>query len=85
MSRILIVEDEVHCAGLRFNLKEGHFIETAERGEDALGASEEARDWTLVLDDAAGERWFLGCAHNCARQKITFRCSCDRAWSTGRC
>lgn len=38
MSRILIVEDEVHLAqGLRFNFEaEGHSVETAERGEDAL-------------------------------------------------
>jgi DNA-binding response OmpR family regulator len=38
MSRILIVEDELHLAqGLRFNLEaEGHFVETTDRGEDAL-------------------------------------------------
>ena len=38
MSRILVVEDEVHLAeGLRFNLEaEGHSVETAEKGEDAL-------------------------------------------------
>ena len=38
MSRLLIVEDEVHLAqGLRFNLEaEGHFVQLAERGEDAL-------------------------------------------------
>jgi DNA-binding response OmpR family regulator len=38
MSRILIVEDEVHLAqGLRFNFEaEGHSVQTVERGEDAL-------------------------------------------------
>ena len=38
MSRILIVEDEVHLAqGLRFNFEaEGHSVETVERGEEAL-------------------------------------------------
>ncbi len=38
MSRILLVEDEVHLAeGLRFNLEaEGHSVQTTERGEDAL-------------------------------------------------
>jgi DNA-binding response OmpR family regulator len=38
MSRILIVEDEAHLAqGLRFNFEaEGHCVQTAERGEDAL-------------------------------------------------
>jgi DNA-binding response OmpR family regulator len=38
MSRILVVEDESHIAqGLRFNLEaEGHSVEIAEDGEDAL-------------------------------------------------
>ncbi len=38
MSRILLVEDEVHLAeGLRFNLEaEGHSVQITERGEDAL-------------------------------------------------
>jgi two-component system, OmpR family, alkaline phosphatase synthesis response regulator PhoP len=38
MSRILIVEDEVHLAeGLRFNLEaEGHAVEITDNGEDAL-------------------------------------------------
>src|SRR5437660_5024728 len=38
MSRILVVEDESHIAqGLRFNLEaEGHSVEIAESGEDAL-------------------------------------------------
>ncbi|HUN88951.1 MAG TPA: response regulator transcription factor [Terriglobales bacterium] len=38
MTRILVVEDEVHLAqGLRFNLEaEGYSVETTERGEDAL-------------------------------------------------
>ncbi|HXO39554.1 MAG TPA: response regulator transcription factor [Candidatus Acidoferrum sp.] len=38
MSRILVVEDESHIAqGLRFNLEaEGHSVELAEDGEDAL-------------------------------------------------
>jgi DNA-binding response OmpR family regulator len=38
MSRILVVEDESHIAeGLRFNLEaEGHFVEIAGDGEDAL-------------------------------------------------
>src|SRR5947208_12329311 len=38
MSRILIVEDEVHIAdGLRFNLEaEGHSVEVTATGEDAL-------------------------------------------------
>lgn len=38
MSRILVVEDESHIAqGLRFNLEaEGHSVEIAENGEDAL-------------------------------------------------
>ena len=38
MSRILIVEDEAHLAqGLRFNFEaDGHSVQTAERGEEAL-------------------------------------------------
>ena len=38
MSRILIVEDEVHLAqGLRFNFEaEGHEVQTTDRGEEAL-------------------------------------------------
>jgi DNA-binding response OmpR family regulator len=38
MSRIFIVEDEAHIAqGLRFNLEaEGHYVQTTDRGEDAL-------------------------------------------------
>jgi DNA-binding response OmpR family regulator len=38
MSRILVVEDELHLAqGLRFNLQaEGHAVEVVESGEDAL-------------------------------------------------
>ncbi len=38
MSRILVVEDEVHLAeGLRFNLEaEGHSVQTTEKGEEAL-------------------------------------------------
>ncbi|HYX69434.1 MAG TPA: response regulator transcription factor [Terriglobales bacterium] len=44
MSRILIVEDELHLAeGLRFNLEaEGHSVETTAKGEDAL--------WRLLED-----------------------------------
>src|ERR1043166_1043549 len=54
MSRILIVEDEVHLAqGLRFNFEaEGHSVETTPRGEDALARlvkNREAFD-VLVLD-----------------------------------
>jgi DNA-binding response OmpR family regulator len=54
MSRILIVEDEVHLAqGLRFNFEaEGHSVETTARGEDALArllTNREAFD-VLVLD-----------------------------------
>jgi DNA-binding response OmpR family regulator len=54
MSRILIVEDEVHLAqGLRFNFEaEGHSVETTSRGEDALARlvkNREAFD-VLVLD-----------------------------------
>jgi DNA-binding response OmpR family regulator len=38
MSRILVVEDEMHLAqGLRFNLEsEGHFVEITDNGEEAL-------------------------------------------------
>jgi len=38
MSRILVVEDEIHIArGLRFNLEaEGHAVELMESGEEAL-------------------------------------------------
>ncbi len=38
MSRIFIVEDESHLAqGLRFNLEaEGHYVQTTDRGEEAL-------------------------------------------------
>src|SRR5882724_4529831 len=54
MSRILIVEDEAHLAqGLRFNLEaEGHFVQTAERGEDALERLLKKRESfdALVLD-----------------------------------
>jgi DNA-binding response OmpR family regulator len=54
MSRILVVEDEAHiAAGLRFNLEaDGHRVEVAERGEDALErllGHREAFD-LLVLD-----------------------------------
>jgi DNA-binding response OmpR family regulator len=54
MSRILIVEDELHLAqGLRFNFEaEGHSVETTARGEDALArllTNREPFD-VLVLD-----------------------------------
>ena len=54
MSRILIVEDEVHLAqGLRFNFEaEGHSVETTAQGEEALARlikNREAFD-VLVLD-----------------------------------
>lgn len=54
MSRILIVEDEAHLAqGLRFNFEaEGHSVQTAERGEDALTRLVKNRENfdALVLD-----------------------------------
>ena len=54
MTRILVVEDEVHLAqGLRFNLEaEGYSVETTERGEDALQwLLKEKRPYdALVLD-----------------------------------
>lgn len=54
MSRILIVEDEVHLAqGLRFNFEaEGHSVQTTERGEDALTRLVKNRENfdVLVLD-----------------------------------
>src|SRR6201981_3760857 len=54
MSRILIVEDEVHLAqGLRFNFEaEGHSVHITERGEDALTRLVKNREDfdALVLD-----------------------------------
>ena len=54
MSRILVVEDEAHLAqGLRFNLEaEGHAVQVATNGEDALNLLlvEEERFDVLVLD-----------------------------------
>ncbi len=54
MSRILVVEDEVHLAeGLRFNLEaEGHSVDTTEKGEDALQRLLTAREKfdLIVLD-----------------------------------
>jgi len=54
MTRLLVVEDEVHLAqGLRFNLEaEGYEVETTERGEDALKwLLDEKRTFdALVLD-----------------------------------
>ena len=54
MSRILIVEDEAHLAqGLRFNFEaEGHFVQTTERGEEALDRLLKKRESfdVLVLD-----------------------------------
>lgn len=54
MSRILIVEDEAHLAqGLRFNLEaEGHSVQIADRGEDALTRLLKDRESfdVLVLD-----------------------------------
>lgn len=54
MSRILIVEDEVHLAqGLRFNLEaEGYDVHTTDNGEDALRMLlQEKREFdALVLD-----------------------------------
>jgi DNA-binding response OmpR family regulator len=54
MSRILIVEDEAHLAqGLRFNFEaEGHFVQTTDRGEDALVRLVEKKEKfdALVLD-----------------------------------
>src|SRR5215813_2073223 len=54
MSRILIVEDEVHLAqGLQFNFEaEGHSVETTARGEDALARLVKNREVfdVLVLD-----------------------------------
>lgn len=54
MSRILVVEDEVHLAdGLRFNLEaEGHSVETTERGEEALDRLLKAKEpFDLVVLD----------------------------------
>src|SRR5437016_3357996 len=54
MSRILIVEDEMHLAqGLRFNFEaEGHSVDITERGEDALTRLVKNREDfdALVLD-----------------------------------
>src|SRR5438094_8661830 len=54
MSRICIVEDEVHLAqGLRFNFEaEGHSVHITERGEDALTRLVKNREDfdALVLD-----------------------------------
>jgi DNA-binding response OmpR family regulator len=54
MSRILVVEDEAHiAAGLRFNLEaDGHKVELAERGEEALDRllSKHEQFDLLVLD-----------------------------------
>ena len=54
MSRILIVEDEAHLAqGLRFNFEaDGHSVQTAERGEEALTRLVKNREDfdALVLD-----------------------------------
>lgn len=54
MSRILIVEDEAHLAqGLRFNFEaDGHAVQTAERGEEALTRLVKNREDfdALVLD-----------------------------------
>ena len=54
MSRILIVEDETHLAeGLRFNLEaEGHAVQIADTGEDALNRLLKERESfdALVLD-----------------------------------
>jgi len=54
MSRILIVEDETHLAeGLRFNLEaEGHSVQIADTGEDALKRLLKDRETfdALVLD-----------------------------------
>ena len=54
MSRVLIVEDEAHLAqGLRFNLQaEGHEVEVAGDGEDALGRLlEKAEHFDAVVLD----------------------------------
>jgi len=54
MSRILIVEDEVHLAqGLLFNLEaEGHEVSTVENGEAALELLLDRKEWfdAVVLD-----------------------------------
>ena len=54
MSRILIVEDEAHLAqGLRFNFEaEGHSVQTADRGEEALTRLVEKKENfdALILD-----------------------------------
>jgi DNA-binding response OmpR family regulator len=54
MSRILVVEDELHLAnGLRFNLEaEGHSVELCETGEDALARllKKKERFDIIVLD-----------------------------------
>jgi DNA-binding response OmpR family regulator len=53
MSRILVVEDESHIAqGLRFNLEaEGHSVEIAGSGEDALRLLEKNTPFDLMLLD----------------------------------
>jgi DNA-binding response OmpR family regulator len=54
MSRILVVEDELHIAqGLRFNLEaEGHAVEITENGEDALRfLLRESRPFDIVVLD----------------------------------
>jgi DNA-binding response OmpR family regulator len=54
MTRILVVEDEIHLAqGLRFNLEaEGYVVDTTERGEEALSwlLGEKRRFDALVMD-----------------------------------
>ena len=54
MSRILVVEDELHLAdGLRFNLEaEGHEVDLTESGEDALAriSADPRRYQVVVLD-----------------------------------
>ena len=76
MSRVLVVEDEVHLAeGLRFNLKEeGHSVEVVGDGESAIDQLlEQAKEFDAVILDVMLPAWTDSRLRpRCARQKIMF-------------
>lgn len=80
MSRILVVEDEVHLAqGLRFNFEaEGHSVQITERGEDALTRLVKNREDfdALVLDVSCPAKMAFRLPANCAKRRFTSHCSC---------
>jgi len=84
MSHILVVEDESHIAqGLRFNLEaEGHSVEIAEDGEDALNrmlVKNQLLIWCCWIN-AAGQRRFHRGPRTASAAKLCAHPDAHGAW-----